>query len=325
VWQSSYTRQIFTTPPARRPNVELCQSCYDKLLDEESQTYYYVNTMTGESSWSKPQLLGTNADIDTLEVKAKKEDRKQAQKDRNTLVKKKRKARKLEADEEKRLELQEIQDEIDRIWMPHLRQAARTNELNANCMKIERVVPPVFEMKKLVTLRLVGNNLTFIPVPLMEMTQLRIISLSNNKVAVLPERFCALTKLVELNLSNNQLRALPTTFGNLRNLEKFEIARNYLEELPESFGNLEKISQLYLEHNHLRSLPESLQDLKCHYLNLNVNKLTYLPECLNRMQNLQSLIINTNPLENLPENIADMKQLTFLSCCNTKLNTLPER
>lgn len=310
---------------ARKRIIGLCQSCYDKLWDNDSQTYYYVNKMTGESSWTKPRLLaGTDTDIDTMEVKAQKEAKLQAKRDRDALVAKKRAARSVEIDEEKRQDDEKIQREIDSIWAPHLRQAARTNELNANCMKIDRVVPPVFDMTNLVTLRLVGNNLTFIPVPMMDMIQLRVVSFSNNKISILPERFCTLTNLVELNIAQNQLQSLPRTFGNLKNLEKFEIARNYLEELPDSFGNLEKISQLYLEHNHLKSLPESLEHLKCHYLNLNVNKLRALPNCLNNMPNLQSLIVNTNPLESLPEDIANMKQLTFLSCCTTKLKALPD-
>ncbi|RQM25856.1 hypothetical protein B5M09_002959 [Aphanomyces astaci] len=50
---------LFRTRNARRRLRHLIAQTYQKVLDVDSQQFYYFNTKTGESQWGKPILLGT--------------------------------------------------------------------------------------------------------------------------------------------------------------------------------------------------------------------------------------------------------------------------
>jgi hypothetical protein len=40
--------------------------CYEKMYDASTGSYYYFNSKTGESQWTKPKLLGSSVLKDTV-------------------------------------------------------------------------------------------------------------------------------------------------------------------------------------------------------------------------------------------------------------------
>jgi len=58
VWEQMWRRR-----QARLAIKKMISKAYEKVWDEEHQAYFWYNTKTGESDWSKPKLLGS-ADIE---------------------------------------------------------------------------------------------------------------------------------------------------------------------------------------------------------------------------------------------------------------------
>lgn len=57
---------------------ELIHQLYRRVLDPNSGQYYYVNTQTNATSWTKPAALGSEEDVAVFEVvKAKKQEKQQ--------------------------------------------------------------------------------------------------------------------------------------------------------------------------------------------------------------------------------------------------------
>ncbi|OQR91687.1 hypothetical protein THRCLA_08909, partial [Thraustotheca clavata] len=56
---------IFRLRKARREALELAQANYEKVYDEDIQAFYYFNTKTGQSQWTKPKCFH-DADADKL-------------------------------------------------------------------------------------------------------------------------------------------------------------------------------------------------------------------------------------------------------------------
>lgn len=42
---------------ARRRLVQKANTCYRRVLDDDSGTWYYANVVTGETSWQKPSFF----------------------------------------------------------------------------------------------------------------------------------------------------------------------------------------------------------------------------------------------------------------------------
>lgn len=54
---------LFRLKKAREQAARVAQSKYEKVWDEELNQFYYFDTVTGQSQWSKPKILGRTADV----------------------------------------------------------------------------------------------------------------------------------------------------------------------------------------------------------------------------------------------------------------------
>jgi hypothetical protein len=126
-------------------------------------------------------------------------------------------------------------------------------KLNISWGKKETLIGYTVRDNHIVRLKIIGQELEFLPENIGNLTALEIFMLKDNDLQFLPESFGNLGELRHLELSKNNLSFLPDSFGNLKNLESINLIDNNIIYLPESFKNLEKLRILDLCHNKLRS------------------------------------------------------------------------
>ena len=64
----SWTRGVL----ARIHLIKKAQELYEKVFDEKERKYYYINTMTFQTTWVKPKLLRSGDAMDDLDREAGK-------------------------------------------------------------------------------------------------------------------------------------------------------------------------------------------------------------------------------------------------------------
>ncbi|KAF0690438.1 Aste57867_18170 [Aphanomyces stellatus] len=65
---ATHIQGIFRLRKARQEALQLAQANYEKVFDEAVQAYYYFNTRTGESQWTKPKCLRDSDVVHVLKL-----------------------------------------------------------------------------------------------------------------------------------------------------------------------------------------------------------------------------------------------------------------
>lgn len=132
--------------------------------------------------------------------------------------------------------------------------------------------------RRLVTLRLWHNKITYLPDHISKLHSLETLDVSWNKLRKLPSRLFYCTKLRHLDVSHNQLTALPPEVGILHSLRFFSAAFNSLETLPEELFACKKLRTLALGNNCLSAVSAKVANLsQLLWLELKGNRLEALP------------------------------------------------
>ncbi|XP_034044460.1 volume-regulated anion channel subunit LRRC8E [Thalassophryne amazonica] len=137
--------------------------------------------------------------------------------------------------------------------------------------------------RRLVTLRLWHNKISYIPEHISKLHSLETVDVSWNKLSSLPPKMCYCTKLRHLDVSHNNLSTLPPEVGILQSLQFFSAAFNHLETLPDELFSCKRLKTLALSNNCLSTLSPRVS-------------------CLTRLVRLE---ISGNRLESLPVEIGD--------------------
>ncbi|XP_034544487.1 volume-regulated anion channel subunit LRRC8C [Notolabrus celidotus] len=143
--------------------------------------------------------------------------------------------------------------------------------------------------RRLVTLRLWHNRITYIPDHISKLHTLETFDVSWNKLRKLPSRLFHCTTIRHLDVSHNQLTSLPLEIGILQSLQFFSAAFNSLETLPEELFSCKRLKTLVLGNN-------------C---------LSYLSSRVSNLAQLVRLELKGNRLESLPHEIGDCPMLTI--------------
>lgn len=157
--------------------------------------------------------------------------------------------------------------------------------------------------RRLVTLRLWHNKITYIPEHISKLHSLETLDVSWNKLHKLPSRLFYCTKLRHLDVSHNQLTSLPPEVGILQGLQFFSAAFNSLETLPEELFSCKRLKTLALGNNCLSSLSPRVANLaQLVRLEIKGNRLESLPPEIGDcpMLAVSGLIVDNNLLDQLP-------------------------
>ncbi|XP_068606859.1 volume-regulated anion channel subunit LRRC8C [Brachionichthys hirsutus] len=160
--------------------------------------------------------------------------------------------------------------------------------------------------RRLVTLRLWHNKISYIPDHISKLLSLETLDVSWNKLQKLPPRLFYCTKLRHLDVSHNQLGFLPPEVGILQGLQFFSAAFNSLETLPEELFSCKRLKTLVLGNNCLSSLSSRIANLtQLARLEIKGNRLEFLPleigDC--PLLKISGLIAEVNLLDLLPSEV----------------------
>lgn len=178
--------------------------------------------------------------------------------------------------------------------------------------------------KNVVSLCILGNNLSSFPDDIEVLNSLQELSSPFVGLGTLPYRVCLLTSLVKLDISNNKLSKLPHEFGHLTNLRSLEVQNNKLIELPSTFSNVARLEYCNASGNALGCLPSDIGQMKkLEVLILNTNRLTFLPDSITQASSLRHLWLAENRLEQLPPHFEMLQGLEKIVLRSNSLQTPP--
>lgn len=160
--------------------------------------------------------------------------------------------------------------------------------------------------RRLTTLRLWYNSISYIPEHISKLQFLETFDISWNKLQKLPSRMFYCTKLKHLDVSHNQITSLPPEVSILQGLQYFSAAFNSLEILPEELFSCKKLKTLVLGNNRLISLSPRVSNLTMLVrLELKGNRIDSLPDEIGDCPslNLSGLVIEGNLVDLLPARV----------------------
>ncbi|CAL8287737.1 unnamed protein product [Arctogadus glacialis] len=160
--------------------------------------------------------------------------------------------------------------------------------------------------RRLVTLRLWYNSISYIPEHISKLQFLETLDISWNKLQKLPSRLFYCTKLKHLDVSHNQITVLPSEVNILQGLQYFSAAFNSLEVLPEELFSCKKLKTLVLGNNRLINLSPRISNLTMLVrLELKGNRIDSLPDEMGDCPSLSlsGLVIEANLVDLLPASV----------------------
>ena len=98
--------------------------------------------------------------------------------------------------------------------------------------------------KNLKSLKLVNNQISFIPSFIGELNQLEVFSISKNLISIIPTSIQDLSKLKSFYFSNNKIDNIPIEFGQLNSLNILHMDSNYFTKIPTTLCYLKKLKEL---------------------------------------------------------------------------------
>ncbi|XP_061376209.1 receptor-like protein EIX2 [Gastrolobium bilobum] len=175
----------------------------------------------------------------------------------------------------------------------------------------------IFELRKIVSLNLRGNNIQVsIPDGIQNLTLLENLDLSENSFSI-PDWLYSLHHLKFLDLGWNNLHGtISDDLGNLTSLVGLDLSVNQLEgKIPSSLGNLTSLVRLDLSNNSIRgALPTSFAKLSSlRNLDLSKNQFHGNPfEVLKSLSKLSYLNIDDNLFQGVvkEDDLANLSSLT---------------
>ncbi|XP_029017042.1 volume-regulated anion channel subunit LRRC8E isoform X2 [Betta splendens] len=160
--------------------------------------------------------------------------------------------------------------------------------------------------RRLVTLRLWHNRITYVPDHISKLRSMERLDVSWNRLRKLPARLFYCTKLRHLDVSHNQLGCLPPEVGILQGLQFFSAAFNSLETLPEELFSCKRLTTLLLGNNCLSALSAKVANLtRLARLEIKGNRLGSLPPEIGNCSHLtrSGLVVEESLVDLLPAHV----------------------
>ena len=271
-----------------------------KELDEQSNTYYYVNSLTGTTSWEIPALLGAyDIDNDGQLVGLPSDDDEEGDEEEEE-----------EEDEASSSEGGDDDDDDESSFDPALaREWPRSRAqqivdavedgddeetLGLRGLGLTRLTYRIFEVGTLTHLDVSGNKLTKLPEDMGSLENLRVLDVSGNRLTSLPKELEDLGECLRtLRAANNVLESFSPHVYRLRQLETFDLEGNRLRQVPVVVGDLDLLKETRI----WEVGPGMLESLTS--LNLRRNLLNVVPGQLDQLLRLEDLDLSQNNLTTL--------------------------
>ncbi|XP_056102223.1 volume-regulated anion channel subunit LRRC8C [Rhinichthys klamathensis goyatoka] len=210
------------------------------------------------------------------------------------------------------IELELVHCDLERI--PHaifsLSNLQMLDLKENNLRSIEEILS-FQHLRKLTSLKLWHNGITFIPEHIKKLGSLERLYLSHNKIEILPSHLFLCNKLRYLDLSNNDIRFIPPEIGVLQSLQYFSVSCNKIENIPDELFFCKKLKTLKLGRNTLSVLSPKISFLSVlTHLELKGNHFEILPAELGSCRALKSsgLVVEDVLFETLPSDIKEQMQ-----------------
>ncbi|KAG1940810.1 volume-regulated anion channel subunit LRRC8C [Pimephales promelas] len=210
------------------------------------------------------------------------------------------------------IELELVHCDLERI--PHaifsLSNLQMLDLKENNLRSIEEILS-FQHLRKLTSLKLWHNGITFIPEHIKKLGSLERLYLSHNKIEILPSHLFLCNKLRFLDLSNNDIRFIPPEIGVLQSLQYFSVSCNKIENIPDELFFCKKLKTLKLGRNTLSVLSPKISFLSVlTLLELKGNHFEVLPAELGSCRALKrtGLVVEDVLFETLPSDIKEQMQ-----------------
>ncbi|XP_051753456.1 volume-regulated anion channel subunit LRRC8C [Ctenopharyngodon idella] len=210
------------------------------------------------------------------------------------------------------IELELVHCDLERI--PHAIFSLtnlQTLDLKENNLRSIEEILSFQHLRKLTSLKLWHNAITFIPEHIKKLGSLERLYFSHNKIEILPSHLFLCNKLRYLDLSNNDIRFIPPEIGVLQSLQYFSVSCNKIENIPDELFFCKKLKTLKLGRNMLSVLSPKISFLGVlTHLELKGNHFEFLPAELGSCRALKrsGLVVEDVLFETLPSDIREQMQ-----------------
>jgi Leucine-rich repeat (LRR) protein len=201
------------------------------------------------------------------------------------------------------------------------------------------------ELKSLMALRLVDNNLTRLPSPMLSLNALVYFSSNGNPLTELSDSLGMWGNLKFIEFYKTSFDTLPEGLFGLprltsftigantdtlcfssalkywaKNLTEFRIYNTVLDTIPPEFSTLNKLQKVVLYKCRLDSIPKVIYPLgQLSELWLDSNNISVVPRDIASMQGLTYLSLRGNRITKLPSTLCFMKNLVVLDIRNNPI------
>jgi Leucine-rich repeat (LRR) protein len=178
---------------------------------------------------------------------------------------------------------------------------------NTECYNLTSIPSQIFDLLELEVLEISNcNNLRTVPKALEQLKKLRTVRFIGNNLQIFPKSLIKIEGLSDINLTRNNIQEIPSIINNFENLESLSLAFNNIKKFPKEGFGCKTLHTLDISGNEIEVLPLWFRDLKIlKYLNLSANNIHEFPVILTELKQIEHISLEKNYLEELPKELPE--------------------